>query len=205
MPNITAFLCLGEGSVHQLLPEGTIAVCKPQHAEGRQNQIFLNDADFGRRNLLPAHIPEAHLGDGIVGAAFAIVEVLLTAQIGSPGFQAVHILLLKLFPHGFPLFRRIMLGKHLLHLFLARFGVHHVAIPVDGQVLLSHDDPPLLRMKFLGSVKHGQLQQSVASGQFHRFKPVRQIMQHILPQLTFLWQGMQGLICFPAAAKYLGT
>ena len=61
-----------------------VAVHKFQLAESWKNQFFLHLFHFAECGHIPAHIVKAHNGDAVVGAAYAVVEVLFTAEVGAP-------------------------------------------------------------------------------------------------------------------------
>ena len=64
--------------------EMSVAVHEFQLAEGRQDQIFLHLFNFTERsNCFADHII-AHDGDAVVGAAYAVVKILFTAEVGAP-------------------------------------------------------------------------------------------------------------------------
>ena len=106
--------------VHQLSPERLVAVNKPQFAEDRKNQVFLHLFNLAERcDGFADHII-AHDSDAVIGAAYAVVEVLFAAQIGAPVGEEVDVLPLYLFPCRLPLCRRIMQGDFRQNFFLAR-------------------------------------------------------------------------------------
>ena len=76
-------------------------------------------AEFAIRNGLADRVI-AHNGDAVVGAAYAVVEVLFATQVGTPVGEKLRILPLHLFPYHLPLCRRIVQGDFRLYLFLAR-------------------------------------------------------------------------------------
>ena len=57
---------------------------RPQPAEDRQEQVFLHLRDLAEGCDGFADRVVAHDGDAVVGAAYAVVEVPLAAQIGTP-------------------------------------------------------------------------------------------------------------------------
>ena len=84
VPFVAAAFRTNKRLVHQLPPERLVAVHKFHLAESRKNQIFLYLFDFTERsNCFADHII-AHDGDTVVGAAYAVVEVLLAAEVGAP-------------------------------------------------------------------------------------------------------------------------
>ena len=68
-----------------------------------KKMIFLHLFDFTERsNCFADHII-AHDGDAVVGAAYAVVEVLFAAQVGAPVGEKDRVLPLHLFPYCLPL------------------------------------------------------------------------------------------------------
>ena len=120
VPFVAAAFRTNKRLVHQLPPERLVAVHKFQLAESRKNQIFLHFFDFTERsNCFADHII-AHDGDAVVGAAYAVVEVLFAAQVGAPVGEKDRVLPLHLFPYCLPLCFRIVHGDFRQDFFLAR-------------------------------------------------------------------------------------
>ena len=116
--------------VHQLPPERLVAVHKPQPAEDRQDQVFLHLLDLTEGCDGFADYIVAHNGNAVVGAAYAVVEVLFAAQVGAPVGEKVRILPLYFFPNRLPLYRRIVQSDLRPYLLLAGLGIQHVAAAV---------------------------------------------------------------------------
>ena len=113
VPFVAAAFRTNKRLVHQLPPERLVAVHKFQLAESRKNQIFLHLFDFTERsNCFADHII-AHDGDAVIGAAYAVVEVLFAAQVGAPVGEKDRVLPLHLFPYCLPLCFRIVQGDFL--------------------------------------------------------------------------------------------
>ena len=110
VPFVAAAFRTNKRLVHQLPPERLVAVHKFQLAESRKNQIFLHLFDFTERSNCFADQIIAHDGDAVVGAAYAVVEVLFAAQIGAPVGEKDRVLSLHLFPYCLPLRLRIVQG-----------------------------------------------------------------------------------------------
>ena len=131
MPFVAAAFRPHKRSIHQLPPERLIAVHKPQPAEDRQDQIFLHLLDLAEGCDGFADCVVAHDGDAVVGAAYAVVEVLFAAQVGAPVGEKDRVLPLHLFPYCLPLCFRIVQGDFRPYLFLARLGIQHMAFAVE--------------------------------------------------------------------------
>ena len=77
-----------------------------------------------------AHGIIAHNGDAVVGASRAVVEVLFTAQVGTPVGEKLRILPLYFFPNRLLLYRRIVQGDLRPYLLLAGAGIQQMAFAV---------------------------------------------------------------------------
>ncbi len=108
VPPIAAALGPHERPVHKLSPERLIAIHEFQSAKGRQNQVFLHLLDLPEGRDVSAHGIVAHDGDAIVGAARAVVKILLSAKVGAPVGKISRILLLHPFPDRLALIRGIV-------------------------------------------------------------------------------------------------
>ena len=107
-------------SVHQPPPERLVAVHEPQSAEGRKDQIFLHLLDLTEGCDGFADRVIAHNGDAVVGASYAVVEVLFATQIRAPVGEKDRVLPLHLFPYCLPLCFWIVQGDFRQDFFLAR-------------------------------------------------------------------------------------
>ena len=106
------------------------AVHEPQSAEDRQDQVFLHLLDLAEGCDGFADCVIAHDGDAVVGAAYAVVEVLFAAQIGAPVGEKFRILPLYPFPNRLLLRFRIVQGDFCPYLFFAGLGIQHMAFAV---------------------------------------------------------------------------
>ena len=131
VPFVAAAFRPHKRSVHQLPPERLVAVHKPQPAEDRQDQVSLHLLDLAEGCNGFANRIIAHDGDAVVGAAYAVVEVLFAAQIGAPVGEIDHVLPLHLFPYRLPLRFRIVQGDLRPYLLLAGLGIQHMATAVN--------------------------------------------------------------------------
>ena len=101
-------------------------------------------AQSSKKSLLKRFLPyykpykKTHDGDAVVGAAYAVVEVLFASEIGTPVGEEVRILPLYLFPYRLPLRFRIVQGDFCPYLLLAGLGVQHMAFAVERELLVLH-------------------------------------------------------------------
>ena len=116
--------------VHQLPPERLVAVHEPQPAEDRQDQVFLHLLDLAEGCGGFADCVIAHDGNAVVGAAYAVVEVPLAAQIRAPVGEKFRIPPLYLLPYCLPLRFRVVQGDFCPYLLLAGLGIQHMAFAV---------------------------------------------------------------------------
>ena len=131
MPFVAAAFRTNKRLVHQLPPERLVAVHKFQLVESWKNQFFLHLFNFTECGHIPAHIVIAHNGDAVVGAAYAVVEVLFAAQVGAPVGEKDRVLPLHLFPYCLPLCFRIVQGDFRQNFFFAGRGIQHMAVAVN--------------------------------------------------------------------------
>ena len=131
MPCVTVLLGGAECPIHQLFPEWLVDVNESQLPEGRQDQIFFYLFHFAECDHIPAHIVKAHDGDAVVGAAYAVVKILFTAEVGAPIGEKDRVLPLHLFPYCLPLCFRIVQGDFRQNFFFAGRGIQHMAVAVN--------------------------------------------------------------------------
>ena len=108
MPCVTVLLGDAEYPIHQLFPEWLVDVNESQLPEGRQDQIFFYLFHFAECDHIPAHIVKAHDGDAVVGAAYAVVKILFTAEVGAPLRKKLCVSQLHLLPDRLALHLRIV-------------------------------------------------------------------------------------------------
>ena len=113
----------GECPVHQLFPERLIDVNKAQLPEGRQDQIFFDLFHFAECDHIPAHIVKAHDGDAVVGAAYAVVKILFTAEVCAPLGKKLCVSQLHLLPDRLTLHLRIVQSDFRQNFLFAGFGI----------------------------------------------------------------------------------
>ena len=117
--------------MQQLLEERMVHVHEAQLPEGGKEETALYFLDLRKAGHVPAHDVISHQRDAVIGAASAVVEVPLPAQIGAPVGEKILVLYLNARPDGFPLVRGIMQRDFRLNLPLAGLGVEDVAASVE--------------------------------------------------------------------------
>ena len=123
VPFVAAAFRTNKRPVHQLPPERLVAVHEFQLAEGRQDQIFLHLFNFTERsNCFADHII-AHDGDAVVGAAYAVVKILFTAEVGAPLGKKLCVSQLHLLPDRLALHLRIVQSDFRQNFLFAGFGI----------------------------------------------------------------------------------
>ena len=78
--------------MHQSFEKRLVAVHEFQLAESRQDQSLLHLLDLAKGRDVPARDIIAQDGDAVIGAAAAVVEVLLPAEVGAPVGEKINIL-----------------------------------------------------------------------------------------------------------------
>ena len=123
MPCVTVLLGGAECPIHQLFPEWLVGVNETQLPEGRQDQIFFDLFNFTECDHIPAHIVKAHDGDAVVGAACAVVKILLAAEVCAPVGKKLCVSQLHLLPDRLALRLRIVQGDFRQNFLFAGLGI----------------------------------------------------------------------------------
>ena len=123
MPCIAALFGGGECPIHQPFPKRLIDVNEAQLPERRQDQILFDLFHFAECDHIPAHIVKAHDGDAVVGAAYAVVKILFTAEVGAPLGKKLCVSQLHLLPDRLALHLRIVQSDFRQNFLFAGFGI----------------------------------------------------------------------------------
>ena len=128
--------------MHQSFEKRLVAVHEFQLAESRQDQSLLHLLDLAKGRDIPARDIIAQDGDAVIGAAAAVVEVLLPAEVGAPVGEKINILPLDPLPDRLALRLRIVLRDPCANFFFAGTGVQHMAAPLKLQLVVLHRPTP---------------------------------------------------------------
>ena len=143
-PLVALLFGVEEGTVHQFFEKRPVTVDEFQLAERAEEKIALHFLDLGEARDILAHDVICHQGNAVIGAALAVVEIFLSAEVGAPVGKKCDVLPLHTLPDALACVGREVQGDFGLNLLFAWPAVEHMAGAVKLQFAVFHACPPMI-------------------------------------------------------------